>query len=91
MKTMDTTDLDVLLLTTVLLIKQKTQKKLIEGYQLHCFDSYPFYCTNINSDVQPFQFSSIVSGSPYNLVHKEHSKEEKKQESKTKKNRFQIC
>jgi hypothetical protein len=41
---------------------------------------YPFYCTNINSDVHPFQFSSIVSGSPYpyNLVHKEHSKGEKK-------------
>jgi len=49
------------------------------------------YYTNINSDVKPSQFSSIVSGSPYNLVHKEHSKGEKKQESKTEKNRFQIC
>jgi len=77
MKTMDTTDLDVLLLTTVLLIKQKTQKKLIEGYQLHCFDSYPFDCTNINSDVQPFQFSSIVSGSPYNLLHRAFRRGEK--------------
>jgi len=38
------------------------------------------YYTNINSDVKPSQFLSIVYGSPYNLVHKEHSKGEKKQE-----------
>jgi len=59
----------------------------------HCFDRNVAanYYTNINCDVKPSWFSSIVSGSPYNLVHKEHSKGEKKQESKTEKNMFQIC
>jgi len=58
-----------------------------------CFDrnAPANYYTNIKSDVKQSQFSSIVSESPYNLVHKEHSKGEKKLESKTQKNRFQIC
>jgi len=58
-----------------------------------CFDrnADANYYTNINSDVKPSQFSSIVFGSHYNLVHKEHSKGEKKQESKTEENMFQIC
>lgn len=62
---------------------------MFEGYDTSCtaLIQYPFYCTNSNSDVQPFQFSSIVSGSPYpyNLVHKEHSKGEKKKEVKNSK------
>jgi len=49
------------------------------------------YYTNINSDVKPSQFSSIVYGSPYNLVHKEHSKGEKKQELKTERTGFRFA
>jgi len=58
-----------------------------------CFDrnADANYYTNINSDVKPSQFSSIVSGSPYNLVHKEHSKGEKKQELKLKRTGFRFA
>jgi len=58
----------------------------VSRHRLHspklCFDrnADANYYTNINSDVKPSQFLSIVYGSPYNLVHKEHSKGEKKQE-----------
>jgi hypothetical protein len=57
MKTMDTTDLDVLLLTSaVLLVKQKIRDFFFKETSCTTLIRYLFYFTNINSDVQPFQF-----------------------------------